>query len=1128
MRMRSYTRKSSSDRDGRVALDAAARNHPLLFKLVFPIAASAAALVLAKLTTPYADGPILIYFTLAAALSTWLSGPLAGVATLTLGFLEAFYFLLAPIHSFRVANPGQIVRLAAECSGAALAIYLLSRLRTEQDRSRRATAIVHSSQDAIIGKTLGGIITSWNRGAEQLYGYAAAEVLGKPMSILIPPGHPDELTGILHRLGRGERIDRYETTRRRKDGSSVEVAVTISPIHDSAGTVIGASSIAYDITARKRAEQAVAEQARLLDLSYDAIMVRDPEDHIVYWNEGAVHAYGYTRDEAMGRVPHKLLQTEFPQPLEQIFDTLRRDGHWTGELVHTRKDGTRLTVSSRWALDRDGRDNHASILETNTDITERKRVEEALRNAIIESEARENALQSVSEQLKTMFDSVPATIWYKDTNNNFLRVNRAVAALTGKTVEEIEGRSAWEVFPAQADAYYADDLEVIRSKRSKLGIVERVTVANGQVRWVQTDKVPVFDSAGEILGLLVFAIDITERKQAEDALRESEQQFRTLANSIPQLCWMANAEGWIVWYNQRWYDYTGTTPEQMEGWGLQSVHDPVELPRVTERWRGSIQKGEPLEMVFPLRRADGVFREFLTRVIPIKDAGGKVVRWFGTNTDITQQREIEQALRTERDFSTAVLETAAALTVVIDRQGRITRFNRACEALTGFTAAEACGLPIWDFIPPEDICGVRQTWDALCAGNFPNQLENHWVSRTGSRRLISWSNTALLGADGTVQYIIASGVDITERKLAENALRRSEARLRRFYESGTVAVMYWNTDGAITDANDKFLDVIGYTRADLTNGRVSWADITPPEYREADEAALRELNATGVGTPYEKQYIRKDGSRVPIVINSAMLDEARHEGVAFVLDISERKRAEQALIRSEKLASVGRMAATVAHEINNPLELIMNSVYIASLDKSLSSRARENLTIAEQELERVAHLTRQTLGFYRENTVPTTVNVSELVKDVVEIYSPKFMQRGIAVHVENESGLQIHAIAGEIRQVVSNIVSNAIDASPQDSRLSVRTSRVTLNGTSCARLTFADTGEGITPENLNHIFEPFFTTKKSVGTGLGLWVTSEIVHRHQGRIRVRSRQGQGTVFSIFLPEVPHQIGRAHV
>ncbi len=150
------------------------------------------------------------------------------------------------------------------------------------------------------------------------------------------------------------------------------------------------------------------------------------------------------------------------------------------------------------------------------------------------------------------------------------------------------------------------------------------------------------DISGGVLRWLGTCTDI------EDLRQESEQQYRTLANAIPQLCWMANADGWISWYNQRWYQYTGTSPEQMEGWGWQSVHDPETLPQVLDRWKTSITTGEPFDMVFPLRGADGVFRPFLTRVMPVRDPDGNVTRWFGTNTDISEQLKNEEALREER------------------------------------------------------------------------------------------------------------------------------------------------------------------------------------------------------------------------------------------------------------------------------------------------------------------------------------------------------------------------------------------------------------------------------------------------------------------------------------------------
>jgi signal transduction histidine kinase len=239
-------------------------------------------------------------------------------------------------------------------------------------------------------------------------------------------------------------------------------------------------------------------------------------------------------------------------------------------------------------------------------------------------------------------------------------------------------------------------------------------------------------------------------------------------------------------------------------------------------------------------------------------------------------------------------------------------------------------------------------------------------------------------------------------------------------------------------------------------------------------------------------------------------------------DITNRKQAEQALIRSEKLASAGRMAATVAHEINNPLEAIGNAVYLAWMDKSISKDAKANLDIAVHELQRVAHLAQRTLGFYREYTIPAQIDLRSTVDSVVDLFTPRLNSRGIAIEKRYAEVETINAVDGEMRQIVSNLVSNSLDAMERNGRILLRI-KAPANGRPSIRLIIADTGTGIAPERLPKIFEPFFTTKENVGTGLGLWVTKELVQKYGGTIRVRSKLGKGTVFAIGFP-VRHQSG----
>jgi len=270
-------------------------------------------------------------------------------------------------------------------------------LRQRADRAGVLLAsIVESSDDAIISKTLDGIITSWNQGAERVFGYSEDEALGQPITLIMPRDRLDEETRIIESLRRGERIEHFETIRRRKDGSLVAISLTVSPLRDSSGKVVGASKVARDIGGRLRTERALAEQARLLNLTNDAVIIRDTSDRITYWNRGASEMYGYSSEEAIGSVSHDLFQTVFPEPLDVIEATLKRCGRWSGELVHKRKDGRELIAASRWALDRDSAGSPLFVLETNNDITRQRLSERALR----ESE----------EQLRILNDSLEAKV----------------------------------------------------------------------------------------------------------------------------------------------------------------------------------------------------------------------------------------------------------------------------------------------------------------------------------------------------------------------------------------------------------------------------------------------------------------------------------------------------------------------------------------------------------------------------------------------------------------------------------------------------------------------------------------------------------------------------------------------
>ncbi|HEX8924973.1 MAG TPA: ATP-binding protein [Terriglobales bacterium] len=362
-----------------------------------------------------------------------------------------------------------------------------------------------------------------------------------------------------------------------------------------------------------------------------------------------------------------------------------------------------------------------------------------------------------------------------------------------------------------------------------------------------------------------------------------------------------------------------------------------------------------------------------------------------------------------------------------------------------------------------------------------------------------------------------------ELSLTLTELHDSQSRIRRLTEANVVGVIEAGFDGTMLSANEAVLHMLGYERDEFLN--LNWRVITPPEYAPLDDDAVSQLLDTGVYRPYEKEYFRKDGSRVPILLGGTIVEGSPSTIVAFVVDLTERKRAEQALANSEKLATVGRLAGTIAHEINNPLDAVGNLLYLLDTDPTVQDPAKRWVTMANEEIRRVSHITKQMLGFYRESTIPVPLKLSEVLDAVIELYSRNLARHNITVDRDYQPHAEILGYPGEMRQVFSNLLVNAIEASPEGSRIRVRIrpGREQRSGRSGVFIFFSDQGSGIPPELRSHIFEPFFTSKGEKGTGLGLWVTNGIVHKHGGNISVRSRnfgRYTGTSFLIFLPQQP--------
>ncbi len=350
-----------------------------------------------------------------------------------------------------------------------------------------------------------------------------------------------------------------------------------------------------------------------------------------------------------------------------------------------------------------------------------------------------------------------------------------------------------------------------------------------------------------------------------------------------------------------------------------------------------------------------------------------------------------------------------------------------------------------------------------------------------------------------------------------------ESRLAAIVESSDDAIVSKNLSGIIQSWNAAASRLFGYAPEEIIGQSI--LVLIPPELHAEEAGIMAKLAAGQRIEHYETQRMHKNGQRLDLSLTISPVRDASGQVVGaskIARDISERKKTAEALRVGEQLASVGRMAATMAHEINNPLEAVVNLLYLAASDPSLPEASRRYLWAADQELTRVAHITKQTLGFYRESTTPQVTRVSEIFDSLLLLYAAKIRNKKLQVEISVPDDMEITVVRGELRQVLANLLQNSIDAVPPGGEIDVRVTRRHREPghEDMIQITIADNGSGIEEVDRGRIFEPFFTTKKDVGTGLGLWVCKGIVQRHGGRIRLRSSTTagrSGTVFSVFLP-----------
>ncbi|HEX2489607.1 MAG TPA: PAS domain S-box protein, partial [Blastocatellia bacterium] len=631
------------------------------------------------------------------------------------------------------------------------------------------------------------------------------------------------------------------------------------------------------------------------------------------------------------------------------------------------------------------------------------------------------------------------------------------------------------------------------------------------------------------------------RKQFEERLYESQMFFRLLAETLPQLVWTCRGDGECDYLGPQWVSYTGVPETEQLGFGwLNQIHSD-DREQTISAWKRTIKENEVFDVEFRIRRSDGAYRWFKTRALPLHSAEGAILKWFGTCTDIEDQKAIEaslrlseERLRAERDFSDKTVDSLPGVFYLFDQQGKFLRWNKNLEEITGYSAEEIVGMSPLDFIHKEDLAMVERKFGDVFIHGEAN-IEVRLMTKVGRSIPYLFKGRRIV-IDGR-PCLIGSGVDIRVIKHAESAA----AYLAAIVESSDDAIISTDLQGTISSWNHGAERLYGYTSAETIGNPVTM--LLPP-LRLDEESRILELLRKGERIDhYETLRRRKDGTDIDVSLTVSPIQN--QAGVIIgasktARDITDRKRAEEErehYLAKEREARAEAEAAnrlkdeflaTVSHELRSPLNVILGWARLLSETKPREKQLEHGLEIIERNslaqarlIEDLLDVSRIVSGKLSVQTRPVILN--QTIKSVVAGIRPSAEAKKIALRLtESGAGISIIGDADRLQQVVQNLLSNAIKFTPDGGRIEVTLESVGAH----VELRVSDTGRGISPEFLPHVFDRFRQAYRTdagarAGLGLGLTIVRFIVEAHGGSVTAESPGvGQGATFIVKLPLAP--------
>ena len=633
-------------------------------------------------------------------------------------------------------------------------------------------------------------------------------------------------------------------------------------------------------------------------------------------------------------------------------------------------------------------------------------------------------------------------------------------------------------------------------------------------------------------GFAIFYRDISERKQQEAMVRNQQELLAAVQEVARLATWELDVVSGRITYGPGSFAVLGHPLSEV------STLDDRErffLPGFSATYRATIAEavrtGNMMVLEVAVRAADGsvLWVESRGQLVPGTDAHPYI---RGMSIDVTQRKLDQQDLVASEARYRVLADLNPQAMWMGDSVGNITYANQGLMAYIGLGAESMSGLLWLEAFATGDRDRVGEVWTRSVTTGVDYDIEARLRhAATGQYRWWHLRAAPVRDTAGNILHWLGVGSDIHDSKTYAETLRleqmeaeRKRVELETIYRTTPIGLALLDpVNFTFLNLNDHEAEMLGFSKAELLGRPLT--EIAPPD---SIPGLLEMIQSVAAGNVVKDRLLegellaRPGESRAWRVNYSPLFNEdgsVRAISTASI-EITNQKKAEAALIQSEKLAAVGRLASSISHEINNPLEAITNLLYLIDMDDNLPREVKGYVQMAQSELSRVSQIATQTLRFHRQAVAPTKITAQELISAVARLYIGRLANSHISVEARYSTDTPILCFENDIRQVLNNLIANAIDAMRNGGRLMMRAHNARQNGIAGVRITIADTGHGMAKATLDRIFEPFFTTKDLNGTGLGLWISSGIVERHRGQLKVRSSDNpahHGSVFTLFLP-----------